>query len=119
MNNIAELQTINTLLGILLPFGVSYLSKASFSPLQKSAICFGLALLVAAVQGFLQGQFDLNNLVGSIFVLFTSAQIVYHSKAFSSILDQLEGAGPVKDLIPLPLTVPVSIPALSPDEEGK
>jgi hypothetical protein len=77
-----------SLIGLITPLLVGYLSKASWSGSVKFAIALAFSLFVAIVQVVLRGSFDFGNFAVALSTTLTIHQISYEfiTKHFSEIL---------------------------------
>lgn len=113
-----EINQLDALIGVFLPILVAFLSKQSWLPAYKAGIALVFSLLVAVARVALDGKFDINNFVGTLFVVAGAAQVVYVALAKGlnlPVFDWLENTGPIKDQ-PVPVTIPTTDP--DPDNEA-
>ena len=103
----------NFLMGSITPLLVAFLSKCSWPGWAKGLLCLAIAVAFATLQNL--ANFKLEDWVGSIFVVLTTAQVFYQAiwKQIGAT-DMLENTPPVKDP---PIVLPTGIN--DPDNEAK
>jgi hypothetical protein len=95
-----ELNSIDVVIGALLPPLISFLSKQSWPGAYKTLVAFGVSVAVGIIHVYLDGKFDLDNFGGTIFLVVGAAQVAYTTlwrPLAGATLDKLEQSGPVKD----------------------
>jgi biotin transporter BioY len=91
----AEINSFDALIGLLIPILVGFLSARSWSGWIKSLMVLGFSLLAGLARVYLSGELNFNNLTVAILTILAVAGVSYQTIT-KELAKKLQEVGPVK-----------------------